>query len=130
MADEVGVDVLPGGHDVALGAVTAPTSLFLSTRARGGREGGAASPPGLRLHVAPEVSYPGLGKVVPVLKSAGGWMDRCGEGEWACLLSIPWQSWERGMGLLCHIRPWIIKLIPTIRREGTAPVIPAYPKDR
>ena len=72
LADEVGVDVLPGGHDVALGAVTAPTPLFLSARARGGRKGGAASPPGLRLHVTPEVSYPGLGKVVPVIKSAGG----------------------------------------------------------
>lgn len=74
LAGQVGVHVFPGGHDVTLGAVAASASSLLSARARGGREGGAAPPSGLRLHVTPEVSYPSLGKVVPVLNSEDGWI--------------------------------------------------------
>ena len=67
LASEVSIHVFPGGHNVALRAVAAPASLLLSTGVWGRRKGGTASPPGLRLDVTPQVSYPSLGKVVPVL---------------------------------------------------------------
>lgn len=76
LAHEVGVDVLPRGHEVALGALAPPAQLlFRPSRVVGGavrivvgvrRERGAAAAPGLRLHVTPQVSSPRLGQIVPV----------------------------------------------------------------